>query len=142
MDGELIKVRALFEGINDHRASNASHSLSDVFMSGLAMFSLKYSSLLDFDQQTELERQNLHRVFGVEHVCSDTQLRRVLDRQSCAPIRQHFVDRFSDLERTGLLRAYEYAIGGGKYLICSSDGVQHFSSKRVSCLKYSPKIGQ
>lgn len=84
MDGELLKARSLFDGITDHRASNASHSLSDIFMSGLAMFSLKYSSLLDFDQQTELERENLHRVFGGADVCSDTQLRRVLDSQPFA----------------------------------------------------------
>lgn len=133
MDGELVKARALFDGIKDHRASNASHSLSDIFMSGLAMFSLKYASLLDFDQQTDLERENLNRVFGIEAVCSDTQLRRVLDRQPHTPMRQWFVDRFSDLERTGLLREYEYAIGGKKYLISSGDGVQHFSSKRISC---------
>lgn len=133
MDGELLKARALFDGISDPRASNVSHTLSDVFMSGLAMFSLKYSSLLDFDQQTELERANLHRVFGIEEVCSDTQLRRVLDQQPFAPIRQEFVNRFSDLERVGLLREYEYLIGSNKYLISSSDGVQHFSSKRISC---------
>lgn len=133
MDKELAKSREVFAQIPDHRASNTSHRLEDVFMSGLAMFSLKYRSLLDFDQQTYLERQNLKSVFGIEAVCSDTQLRRILDQQSAEPIRQYFVDRFSELERTGLLREYAYAIGSDKYLISSSDGVQHFSSKRISC---------
>lgn len=133
MDLELGKARELFSGISDDRASNVTHQLEDIFMSGLAMFSLKYHSLLDFDEQTSLERSNLKSVFGIKSVCSDTQLRRVLDNQSSEPIRTDFVDRFSDLEETGLLREYQYTIGTTKYLLSSSDGVQHFSSKRINC---------
>ena len=133
MDFELGKTRKMFENIPDSRASNVVHRLSDVFMSGLAMFSLKYSSLLDFDQQTTLECENMKQVFGIQSVCSDTHLRRILDQQAPEPIRQAFVDRFSDLKRTGLLREYEYKIGSTKYLIISSDGVQHFSSKKINC---------
>ncbi|MEL6968922.1 MAG: hypothetical protein AAFO02_02035, partial [Bacteroidota bacterium] len=59
MDAEIRKARWLFDGIADYRAGNTVHQLSDVFMSGLAMFSLKYHSLLDFDQQTIIERENL-----------------------------------------------------------------------------------
>jgi hypothetical protein len=33
------------------------------------MFSLKYSSLLDFEQQTEMERANLRSTYGVKKVC-------------------------------------------------------------------------
>ena len=133
MDGELLKARQLFASISDHRALNTSHNLADIFMSGLAMFSLKYHSLLDFDQQTRLERKNLKAVFGVESVCSDTQLRRVLDTQSAEPIRKGFAGRFSELEQTGILREYAYKIGTTAYLISSCDGVQHFSSKRINC---------
>ena len=133
MDRELEKARKMFENIPDLRSSNVVHRLSDIFMSGLAMFSLKYASLLDFDEQTTLECENMKRVFGIQSVCSDTHLRRVLDQQAPEPIRQAFVDRFSDLKRTGLLQEYEYKIGSTKYLIVSSDGVQHFSSKTINC---------
>lgn len=133
MDGELEKALKMFENIPDKRASNITHKLSDVLMSGLAMFSLKYSSLLDFDQQTSLERDNLRRVFGIKSVCSDTHLRRILDGHSPDPIRASFVSRFEDLNQTGLLREYGYKIGNQKYLISSSDGVQHFSSKQINC---------
>ncbi len=133
MDKELLKTRKLFGGIPDNRASNATYRLSDIFMSGLAMFSLKYSSLLDFDQQTSMERDNLQRVFHIDKVCSDTHLRKTLDEQPPDTIGQHFADRFKDLEATGLLTEYEYKIGSSKYLIVSGDGVQHFSSKKVNC---------
>jgi len=133
MDNELLKARKLFLGIKDNRASNATYQLSDIFMSGLAMFSLKYSSLLDFDQQTPMERENLQHVFAIEKVCSDTHLRKTLDDHPPDTIRTFFADRFEDLQATGLLAEYEYKIGGAKYLITSVDGVQHFSSKRVNC---------
>ena len=48
-------------------------------MSGLAIFTLKYSSLLEFDQQTECEQENLESIFGVSKVCSDSQFRTILD---------------------------------------------------------------
>ncbi len=92
MDGELEKIHKMFKNIPDNRASNVVHKLNDIMMSGLAMFSLKYSSLLDFDQQTALEGENLKRIFGIESVCSDTHLRRVLDSQSPEPIRQTIVN--------------------------------------------------
>lgn len=133
MDGELAKARKLFEKIPDNRAGNIVYRLSDIFMSGLAMFSLKYESLLNFDQQTAMERANLKTVFGVEEVCSDTHLRRVLDSQVPDPIRDSFVDRFRGLQSTGLLAEYAYKIGSQKYWIVSADGVQHFSSTKIKC---------
>ena len=78
-DTEVAKLRVLFEDVKDKRANNASHKLSDILMSGYAMFSLKYSSLLDFEQQNHLEKMNLQTLFGIKKVCSDTQLRDVLD---------------------------------------------------------------
>lgn len=133
MDSELKKAYKMFEKIEDDRAPNVVYNLPDIFMSGLAMFSLKYSSLLDFDEQTNLERENLKSVYGIEGVCSDTHLRRVLDSHKSEPIRACFSNRFGDLQRTGLLKEYEYKIGSIPYLIVSCDGVQHFSSKRISC---------
>ena len=133
MDGEIRKARWLFDGIADYRAGNTVHQLSDVFMSGLAMFSLKYHSLLDFDQQTIIERENLKQVFGIESISSDTNLRTVLDKCDNTVLRDCFAGRFKDLQRTGLLKDYEYGIADNKYLIVSCDGVQHFSSKQISC---------
>lgn len=133
MDEELSKVRQLFCTVSDRRARNRVYNLPDVLMSGYAMFSLKYSSLLDFEQQTKVERENLRQVFGIEQICSDVQMRRILDVQDPDFIRQSFSDRFKELKNVGLLQEYSYKIGVQSYLIVSCDGVQHFSSKSLSC---------
>lgn len=133
MDGQISALRQLFEGVEDKRASNAKHRLSDILMSGFAMFSLKYTSLLDFEQQTVVERENLRSIYGIEQVCSDAQMRRVLDRHAPDFIRKEYVRRFKELQNTGLLQEYGYKIGSSTYLIASCDGVQHFSSKSVNC---------
>jgi hypothetical protein len=43
-------VRKEFESIKEHRIKTISYKLTDVLMSALAMFGLKYPSLLQFDQ--------------------------------------------------------------------------------------------
>jgi predicted nuclease with TOPRIM domain len=62
LDGQLSKLRKRFDELEDHRAANNSYSLSDILMSGYAMFSLKYPSLLQFETQTQVEQQNLHQL--------------------------------------------------------------------------------
>ena len=133
MDKEIASLRTVFDTIKDLRAKNVSHKLSDIFMSGYAMFSLKYPSLLDFHEQTEFERENLKNIYNIKTVCSDDQLRRVLDAQDPDFIRQLFPQQFKKLKKVGLLKEYGYKIGSSTYLIVSCDGVQHFSSKTISC---------
>ncbi|MFN0033876.1 MAG: transposase, partial [Saprospiraceae bacterium] len=133
MDGQIARVRHLFESVKDKRAQNTVYSLPDILMSGFAMFSLKYASLLDFEQQTSMEVENLSSVYGIERTCSDVQMRRVLDTHDPDFIRKEYSRRFKDLQKTGLLAEYEYKIGSQKYLMASCDGVQHFSSKSLSC---------
>jgi len=49
-------------------------------MSVFAMFSLKYESLLAFDQQSESSLSNLKSLFGIKQVGSDSCLRKVLNK--------------------------------------------------------------
>lgn len=135
MDCEISKLRCLFEGVEDKRASNCSHKLEDILMSGFAMFLLKHPSLLSFEEQNEVEKENLKNVFGISKTCSDAQLRKVLDDVNPDFLRLEFLNKFKLLERAGFVKEYGYKIGSKKYLIASNDGVQHFSSKNCSCDK-------
>jgi len=54
MDDEIASLRRLFQAVKDKRASNASHKLDDVLMSGYAMFALKYPSILREDEKNNL----------------------------------------------------------------------------------------
>jgi Transposase DDE domain len=133
LDKEISELRTIFQGVEDNRASNASHKLDDILMCGYAMFSLKYTSLLDFEQQTFVEKSNLMSVFGIEKVCSDVQLRAVLDKIDPSFVRNLFPQKFATLRKTGLLDEFGYKIGGVIHHIVACDGVQHFSSKKNGC---------
>ena len=52
----LGQIREDFGKIPDHRQGGQQFSLPDVLMSGLAVFGLKYPSLLKFDEQRHEER--------------------------------------------------------------------------------------
>jgi hypothetical protein len=133
MDNEITKLRDVFNQVEDKRASNACHKLPDILMSAYAMFSLKCPSLLNFEQQTVVEKANLTRVYGIEKTCSDVQLRSVLDPINPQFLRNLFPKKFETLRQTGLLKEFQYKIGFSDYLILSCDGVEHFSSKKISC---------
>ena len=133
LDKEISALRIAFGNLPDTRASNSSHQLSDVLMSGFAMFSLKYPSLLSFEQQTGMEKNNLKNIFGIEKSISDVQLRRILDKIDPNFIRELFPKKFDSLNKAGLLEEFGLQIGKETYHLVSCDGVQHFSSKTVSC---------
>jgi hypothetical protein len=63
----LQVIRTGFERIPDHRAANTKIELADALMSGFAMFSLKDSSLLAFDQR-RVKDANLKRVYGLKAI--------------------------------------------------------------------------
>ena len=64
----LGQVRQAFKKIPDPRRYGQQFSLPDVLMSGLAVFSLKYPSLLKFDEQRNEARirANLKALYGVQ----------------------------------------------------------------------------
>ena len=79
--GLLREVRACFDALNDPVPSRGL-SLAECLMSGLAVFGLKYPSLLQFDRDArtdEVVRANLRSLYGIERAPSDTALRERLD---------------------------------------------------------------
>lgn len=130
LDAQLSKLRQGFQPLEDHRASNSSYSLSDILMSGLAMFSLKYPSLLQFETQTQVERENLLHLYGISKLCTDSQLRKVLDKVDASRLKAFQVDHFQQLDRLGITKAYR---GYKDFLVVAIDGVTHFESNQVHC---------
>lgn len=66
---------------------NVEISLPDALMSGFALFSLKDPSLLAFDER-RAKPENLRRVYQLQDIPSDTQMRTILDEvdpNPCAP---------------------------------------------------------
>ncbi|MDQ7089594.1 MAG: hypothetical protein Q9M50_02985 [Methylococcales bacterium] len=89
----LTIVRSIFSAIPEHQKKNIRISLSDVLMSALAMFLLKHSSLLQFDEERneEIIKQNLKNLFGINNTPCDTQMRDRLDPINPLELRPAFV---------------------------------------------------
>ncbi len=82
--GLLRRVRQSFGEIEDPRPGTVKISLADALLTGFALFSLKDPSLLAFEAR-RAKPENLHAIYGIEQVPSDTQLRTILDEVLPAP---------------------------------------------------------
>ena len=130
--GLLRKVRTCFDALDDP-VSGRGLTLSDSLMSGLAVFGLKYPSLLRFDRDArthELERENRKSLYGIERAPCDTTLRERLDEVDPRQLRPAFKQVFAALQRGKGLEGFTYL--DGHYLL-SVDGTGYFSSSSVHC---------
>ena len=75
VDTLIVNLRSRFDSFTDKRAKNSSISLTDILMSAYAIFSLKYSSLLQFEIQNPIEKENLMNLFCLTKTCNDSQMR-------------------------------------------------------------------
>ena len=131
----LIKtVHQHFSKISDPRGfkRNATISLKDHLMSGLAVFGLKCASLLSYDEK-RLEAataQNLRDLYKVHTPPSDTYLRERLDEVDPDSIRPAFKKVFASFQRGKGLEEFEYLDG---HVLISCDGTGQFSSSKVFC---------
>lgn len=136
----LIKtVRECLHRENFSGAERSNISWIDCILSGLAVFVLKYPTLLSFDKALKDGplRRNLKRLFGIENAPSDTTMRERLDEISPSKIRRIFKKIFAQLQRGKVLEAYQY-LGG--YHIISIDGTGQYSSNKVQCENCCQKV--
>jgi hypothetical protein len=135
-EGMLTKVRYIFEKIPEvsrsTRGLKAKISLADCLMSALAVFGLKFPSLLQFDEEREeaVIRYNLKNLYKVENAPCDTYMRERLDEIDHCSIRPAFTKIFSLLQRGKVLEDYKVL---GKYILVACDGTGMFSSDSIHC---------
>lgn len=117
-----------FARIPDHRQPQSPISLRDALLSAFAMFALKDSSLLAFDQRRNDD--NLKALFGIGKIPSDTQMREILDPVDPEHLRPIFDDVFRPLQRGKALEPFVFY--NGAYLL-ALDGTGYFSSQQIRC---------
>jgi len=117
---------------DDTTKIKAKIPLHDHVMSAIAMFKLKYPSLLQFDKDRidPAHASNLKTLFHVDQVPCDTSLRERLDEVDPRLLRPLFKKLFALAQRSKVLESFEYL--DGAYL-CSIDGTGYFHSKSVHC---------
>jgi hypothetical protein len=132
--GLLNIVHQQFSKIPDTKnfSKKISISLTDHLMSGLAVFSLKCPSLLDFDKKRSdnVIAKNLHDLYLINAVPCDTYLRERLDQVDPDSLRIAFTKVFAAFQRGKGLEDYDFIDG---YVLISGDGTGYFSSGKVSC---------
>ena len=129
----LKEVKCSFEKIaNPVERREKSISLSDCLLSGLAIFSLKYASLLQFDKDKRMpsKEYNLKKLYGIKVIPSDTYLRERLDELLASTLRDTFNVLLRWAQRGKVLEKFVYY--NGHYLI-AMDGTGYFSSHKIHC---------
>jgi hypothetical protein len=130
----LIKtVSICSKNILDETTRNKPQiSLHDNILSAIAIFKLKYPSLLQFDndRQDPAHAHNLKTLFHVDQAPSDTALRERLDLLEPHKLRKIFSTLFSVAQRNKVLEDYYYLSEG---YLCSIDGTGCFHSETVHC---------
>jgi hypothetical protein len=130
----LGHIRNKFDKIKDDSAQRSrNYSLSDCLMSGLAIFGMKYPSLLKFDNDSrynEIVKSNLSSLYKVKQAPCDTQLRERLDVVDPNQLQRGLNVAIAKLQRSKALEPYSYL--DNRYLI-PMDGTGFFSSHEVHC---------
>ena len=112
---------------------NGSISDTDCLMSALAMFSFKFPTMLQFDEQYKADealKQNIANLFGVQQVLSDTSIRERVDLIDPSSLRSSFTRIFALLQRGHLLDHFRFM---DQYYLISLDGTGYFSSASINC---------
>ena len=129
---ELLGVE--FDKIKDE-LKNSKFSITDCLKSGLAIFGLKVSSLLQFDDMVRNKPDqvihNLKNLYQVNNVPSDTYFRERLDAINEIHRLQYGMDKIiARLQSGKVLVDYKYI--EDSYLV-AIDGTGYFSSNKVHC---------
>jgi hypothetical protein len=78
-------------------------------------------------------RSNLERVFEVEDIPSDTQMREILDGAPIEPLRRVLPETFERMRRVGWTERFVIELDGKKYDTVALDGSEYFHSTQIHC---------
>lgn len=130
----IASVRQAFSHIRDPVQRDHPYTLLDCLSSGLAVFGLKFPSLLQFDKayagDTMRIRHNLQSLYGVEHAPCDTQLRQRLDGIEPRRLGRAYQALLRPLQRGKQLTLFRFL---SDFYLVAIDGTGVFHSDTVHC---------
>jgi hypothetical protein len=131
-DTLISDIHRCLQKIPDPRnlPDGVSISFTDVLMSGFAVFSLKFPSLLQYDQNRHTLDHNLLALLRIKQPPSDTYMRERLDELDPRFLRPVFKKTFAKLQRGKCLEGFEFLNG---YYLLALDGTGEFSSSNICC---------
>ena len=110
--GLLQVIRQRFSVIPDKNSAQKKRDrikLVDCLMSGFAVFSLKFPSLIKFDEEKISEEvgYNLKSLYKIGRIPSDTYMRERLDVVDPKELRKTFKAVFTEIQRGKYLKHFE-----------------------------------
>src|SRR5262249_17545687 len=125
-----------FKQIPDKRApQRITWELPAVLMSAFALFFFQHPSLLEYQRRMKKQtgRSNLERVFQIEDLPSDTQMREILDGVPPEPLRRVLPQTFERMRRVGWAGKFVSEVNKEKYYPVAVDGSEYFHSTKLAC---------
>ena len=125
------------DGTSDNR--RIEYPVSDILMSGFAMFFFQDPSLLQFQERLlrKKGRCNLQTMFGIRGVPAETQMRERLDEVEPENVRCVLPVLFEQVRRAGWAKEWQQEISDGRdagvYYVLALDGTDYFNSEAISC---------
>jgi len=132
-DNLISKIFECFSRVHDPRSEKKNTSpIVEHLMAGLAVFGLKFPSLLSYDRGRKdlVIEKNLNTLYHVENAPSDTYLRERLDEVDPKEIRPAFKKIFAIFQRAKGLEQFVFM---EDHYLLAIDGTGHFSSGKICC---------
>ena len=126
-----------FKKIPDERVpGRVSWQMPAVLMSAFAMLFFQHPSLLEYQRRMKKQRgrSNLERVFNINDVPSDTQMREILDGVPIEPLRRVLPEVFQRMQRTGWTLRFTTRVEEKDYYTVAFDGSEYFHSTTIHCV--------
>ena len=136
----LSKIHSSFLAKTQKLNKNYNIKTSDCLMAGLAIFALKYPSLLKFEEDRatiDHIKHNLKSLYHVSQAPCDTYLRERLDGFDITIIRSICTELIALMQRGKVLENWKFL--DNKFLI-SLDASGFFSSNKIKCNHCCTKV--
>ena len=127
---ELRQVSSRFTDVRT--GENKRYELCDAAMSAFSVFFTQTPSFLAHQRDMQLHKgqNNAERLFSLDQLPSDNQIRNLLDPVDPSELKGMYRYTFLELECTGLLETYR---SFANQLLVLMDGTEYFSSKKIHC---------
>ena len=128
------RFRSRWEKAPDVRKANNNtrYQVVDAILAGFSVFFMQSRSFLEHQRMMHSKkgRSNASRLFGIERIPSDPQIRNILDPLSAEYFHADFWFILDGLEKQGELLSFRSELGS---TLVALDGVTYFSSEQISC---------
>jgi hypothetical protein len=137
----LKQLEQIFDGLPDGRAGrpNRQYEVGDAAKGAFAVFFTQQASFLAHQRAMQLAkgRNNAERLFEIQALPSDNQIRNLLDPVAPQYLQAMYRQVFQALDEAGVLAGYR---SFGQQRLVVLDGTTYFRSKKIHCPQCSQQV--